>query len=683
MSDMTLTMTFKAVDEATAVMKNIMSAEKEMQTAISVGATTSGAAADKAVVAAERQVTAIDRVAAAAKEATKAVIQASADADAAASTQGDRVWPEIAWADDTPEQADIKADLQNLRDLADQQRMFREDESFTQSLIDGLGGAVPDAVADAITPPEPPKPAWSDRKFGPVEWADDTPAQAQGREEVRLMRAFAEEAEAAAELERQLAPLKDTATDIADAMGGIGGNAEPAAGGLRQLGAAAGEAIPNLIEAAKGLVQTEGLARDFAVAFGRVAGSFGSALLVSGVEFAVSQMVGYVHEALTGEKELERALKNHASIVKEVGAAYRQTKDAAGEYRGMALEALEFKAQQNATRMEEIYAASLDELVSAKALEERSFMSPLADLGPFNETIAEWKQAVEEGREGARDLQRRISVVASALPDDDVFRRRQAEVILAQTDVALANELQLEDARRTHRQAVEAREIANAGAEMQTAVDVAAEIEPAMRAAADGIDQGSRAFSEVDPAASGAASSIGNAADEISRVSQNAQAAANDLAQLTAAMRDVSASRVSVPAVPMSAPVAANANLPGFSGGGYTGDVSADAVAGYVHGREFVFDAAATAAIGRDRLAALAASPEMLTDTAARSQVAGLVAGGGVGAISVQMNAPVTISGSASRADIERDVLDVMEKSGRRLGEIIDEEMRRKSRRQH
>ena len=47
---------------------------------------------------------------------------------------------------------------------------------------------------------------------------------------------------------------------------------------------------------------------------------------------------------------------------------------------------------------------------------------------------------------------------------------------------------------------------------------------------------------------------------------------------------------------------------PGFRKGGYTGDVGRDDVAGVVHGREYVFTAAQTAAIGKDKLAAIAAN---------------------------------------------------------------------------
>jgi len=44
--------------------------------------------------------------------------------------------------------------------------------------------------------------------------------------------------------------------------------------------------------------------------------------------------------------------------------------------------------------------------------------------------------------------------------------------------------------------------------------------------------------------------------------------------------------------------------LPGFYSGGYTGDLPTNAVAGAVHGREFVFDAASTASIGVHNLEA-------------------------------------------------------------------------------
>src|SRR5690606_22360732 len=113
---------------------------------------------------------------------------------------------------ETPEQQAAREERQNLRDLADQQRIFRELEEFQQALIDSLGGAVPDAMADAITPPEPEPPAHGDRPFGPVEWSDDTPEQASDREEIRVMRALADEVQGIDDLQRQLAPLRDTAT---------------------------------------------------------------------------------------------------------------------------------------------------------------------------------------------------------------------------------------------------------------------------------------------------------------------------------------------------------------------------------------------------------------------------------------------------------------------------------------
>lgn len=50
----------------------------------------------------------------------------------------------------------------------------------------------------------------------------------------------------------------------------------------------------------------------------------------------------------------------------------------------------------------------------------------------------------------------------------------------------------------------------------------------------------------------------------------------------------------------------------GFKSGGYTGDIAANAVAGNVHGKEYVFDAAATARIGVDNLDALRSGASQL-----------------------------------------------------------------------
>jgi hypothetical protein len=64
-------------------------------------------------------------------------------------------------------------------------------------------------------------------------------------------------------------------------------------------------------------------------------------------------------------------------------------------------------------------------------------------------------------------------------------------------------------------------------------------------------------------------------------------------------------------AVGLAAVVAAVAAFGGFARGGYTGDMSANQVAGVVHGREYVFDAASVSRIGLDNLEAMRAGQGM------------------------------------------------------------------------
>lgn len=716
MSDMTLTMTFKAVDEATAVMKQITSAEKDMQASVRAGSEATAAVADTVVANVQRQADAVDRVSAAVSTATATI--AKEVAAISGPTHGDRTWGPISWGDETPEQQAIRDEFQNLRDLADQQRMFREAESFENSLIAGLGGPVPDAMADAITPPAPEPPAWSDRTWGPIEWNDDTEVQAAGREEIRQLRASADEAQAAAELQRQLVPLRDTAGEIAEAMDGIGRAGEPAAGGLGAVSGAAELAAPKLRELADAVMNSQGLMNEFGRAFGRVVGSLGSALLITGVEYATSQMIGFVHEALTKEGQIAEALSNHAQIVKEIDQAYRSAADGMSEYEASSASLHAWRAQRNIVELEAAQEAirgniagqgvfnPLYEHVGSNPWDVGGFFG--RDLGPLRDPI----RSYNSGDIDARELQFQLGDIALTLSDDSEFHKviEEALEILA-PDLEIIEKL--EKARRSQEKAeellaraeefrtaraadAEAQSVAEldvtvdgaaeAGSELRDVVDLAAEVQPVMAAAASGVTEGTHAFENLDPAAAGAAQSVGASADEIARAGQNAQSTTADLERLKSMMQEVSATRMAI--TPISAglsapPAAANTNMPGFSDGGYTGDMPVDALAGFVHGREFVFDADATAAIGPERLAAIAASPELLDAPAARAMVAAMPMGGGGGPISVTLSAPVTIHGDAPRAGIERDVMDVLERSGRQLAELIDEETRRRERRRY
>lgn len=781
MSDMTLTMTFRAVDEATAVMKKITEAEEEMQVSMAAGVEASSTGASQAVVAAERQVAANDHVAEAARD-TAAVIIESVEEVAAAQTRGDRQWGPVEWAVDTPEQVAGGDHIQNLRDLADQQRMFREDEAFARSLIDGLGGVVPDDVANAITPPEPKPPAWSDRQWGPIEWSEDTPTQAASREEIRLMRAFADEAQAAEELQRQLAPLADTANEIADAMGGIGSNGETAAGALGAVGEAAVGAAPGLANMVAEAVKSGEVMQELGRAFGRVAGGLVAAVAVRGVEYAAQQVIGFAHEALTKEGQIAEALKNHASLVKDIDAAYRAAKDGMSEYEAASASVNAWRAEKNIADLNAARDAirgnirgegvfnPLYESVGLNPWDLGGFFG--RDLGPLRDPIAAYRRgdldAVQlQSQLGAIGLehlddsavQKQISEAISLLePELDIIKKIEAaeeKRAKAQEMLAMAEQVQRsaeaggdpqDDAEATVLAGAEistpgaqdasaavasgtevseasspivaaaiedsaiaaavqsysalAQEASDAGKELGQVAQMTAEVEPVMRASVTGIDFATSSFSLLDPAASGAASSVDDSAAAISRAGQSAEQAAGQLLQLQEAMQSVSAARMAM--TPITAgiapqPAPANQNLPGYSGGGYTGDLSEDEIAGFVHGREFVMNAEATAIIGAERLAAIAANPEMLASSRSmgiygqqiarndnvRMEIAGAMAVGDTNTISVQLSAPVTITGDAPRANIEAEISAALEKGGRQIAEIIDEELRRRARRSH
>lgn len=119
--------------------------------------------------------------------------------------------------------------------------------------------------------------------------------------------------------------------------------------------------------------------------------------------------------------------------------------------------------------------------------------------------------------------------------------------------------------------------------------------------------------------------------------------------------------------------------LGGFKRGGYTGDAGVDEVAGVVHGREFVFDAAATSRIGVDKLEAIRGGGalagmahdgidnipkegtwlldkgERVVDRRTNSDLKDYLADrkGGGGAPQITIHAPVTVEGQAGMSEAE------------------------------
>lgn len=110
--------------------------------------------------------------------------------------------------------------------------------------------------------------------------------------------------------------------------------------------------------------------------------------------------------------------------------------------------------------------------------------------------------------------------------------------------------------------------------------------------------------------------------------------------------------------------------LGGFRKGGYTGDGGVDDVAGVVHGKEFVFDAASTAAIGVDNLEAMRSGRALPGNVIPFPTAAGGGSAGGPPIVNVYNNDNTRAEVSTSQDDQGRDVIDIVVRNLLTDGEI-------------
>jgi len=111
--------------------------------------------------------------------------------------------------------------------------------------------------------------------------------------------------------------------------------------------------------------------------------------------------------------------------------------------------------------------------------------------------------------------------------------------------------------------------------------------------------------------------------------------------------------------------------LGGFRKGGYTGNGGVDDVAGVVHGKEFVFDAAATSRIGVSNLEAMRKGQALPTNVIP-FPTATPAAQGGAPIINVYEAEGTTASVTTSKDDQGRDVIEIVVNNLLTGGEIAD-----------
>lgn len=179
------------------------------------------------------------------------------------------------------------------------------------------------------------------------------------------------------------------------------------------------------------------------------------------------------------------------------------------------------------------------------------------------------------------------------------------------------------------------------------------------------------AAAATEVAAIGATTTAAVAATTTTTTAQVAAATTTAAAWTPAAFMASIGSFGAAAAIGIAAVLALGA-LGGFRKGGYTGNGGVDDVAGVVHGKEFVFDAASTAAIGVDNLEAMRSGRALPGNVIPFPTAAG---GGSAGAppiVNVYNNDNTRAEVSTSRDDQGRDVIDIVVRNLLTDGEIAD-----------
>ncbi|WP_176247517.1 hypothetical protein [Mesorhizobium australicum] len=380
-----------------------------------------------------------------------------------------------------------------------------------------------------------------------------------------------------------LKKIKDDAPGAADALADVGEASRDAKPEIDAVGSAAAGAAPkfsNLKTLAAG-------------ALAGFATGLGAAAIAAGLSAAAGAAGELAAEILSNTPMIERDLKSHEQLVRNIKGAYAEAEGAASSYGKNSTSLLRFQAQQDITRLER-------DLEAALADAQRGALHPAADphggtraSGAAYDLIAQFRQELQEGKADVIEFRNELGKIGESLPAGD-SQRGLIEQIVGQTETAAQLQSELERAR-----------------------DLLQGLQGDADAAATALGGSADKYRGLGEASGAAAPPLGEAAGGI-RAGGDAAAAANPhLAETERLLRAIAG--LPSPARQAVTPVTAGR---AFAAGGYTGDGPASEVAGFVHGREFVFDAASTAAIGVGNLEAI------------RRGVRGYAAGGYVGSTS-------------------------------------------------
>lgn len=358
--------------------------------------------------------------------------------------------------------------------------------------------------------------------------------------------------------------------------------------GLKQTGEAAPVAATEVDRLGEAVQQAGGQFGNLKTLGIAAIGGIAGAIAVAGLDVAFQAALGAATEyfdALTNSPaNIADDLEAHEALIRDIKNLWEQANGAASNYGLTTATGLRFEAQQNINRLTEDLESRLgnSQTFNQTLNVQGIFGASLGARAPFEDAIARFRQDLRDGRADVIAFREEVATIAEGL-DLGTEGRTFAETIMTETQASA--ELQ---------------------SELQRAVDV---------------------YKALTGDAQAAATAMGASSEAM--VATNTAAAAG-----LPFLREYQALLDSIGATPASAGLAAGGagGARAFATGGYTGHGPADQVAGFVHGQEYVFDAASTAAIGVGNLDAI------------RRGVRGYASGGSVG------GGPVAGGGSATAA---------------------------------
>lgn len=381
----------------------------------------------------------------------------------------------------------------------------------------------------------------------------------------------------------------------------IADEGDRAATGIKAAGDAGLTAAPDIAKAgdAAGTAREkfDGLATIVAGAAGGLAASVAITAVSEGLKIAAGAAADLFREITSNQPMIDRALTSHADLVGRIKSAWAEAGGAASSYGVNSIAQLRFEGQQNVSRVgQSTEAAQRDLLRGSDALRPSDVLgAPFARFGPFQDQVSSFRKELKDGAADVIAFRREVAEIAEMLPTESPFRGLAEQIF---EDTTAAAELQ---------------------AELERSRDLLDGLKGSAEAAATALGDKAEKYGELTDGAAAAGGAVAGTNAEISATAGAATQAIVPLSEYSRLLGSIGGAGTSLPFNAVRAATTPPFAEGSYAAGGYTGDIAASDIAGFVHGREFVFDAPATARIGVSNLEAI------------RRGVAGYAAGGYVG----------------------------------------------------